>query len=84
MYRPFLVGCSGSASELIWQQALQAAQGYENAEQTGWRVPDMKELASLTERSCLRPAINELFSPNTSSDNYWTSTPSVIDPKRAG
>jgi hypothetical protein len=75
--------CSGNASKLTWQQALQAAHGFEYAQQAGWRVPNMKELASLTERSCVRPAINELFFPNTSSDDYWTSTPSVIDPKRA-
>jgi hypothetical protein len=31
----------------------------------------------------VRPAINEFFFPNTSSDDYWTSTPSVVDPKRA-
>jgi len=75
--------CSGDANELTWQQALQAAHGYEYAGQLGWRVPNMKELASLTERSCVRPAINELFFPNTSSDDYWTSTPSVVDPERA-
>jgi hypothetical protein len=75
--------CSGDASELTWQQALQAAHGYIYAEQLGWRVPNMKELASLTERSCVRPAINEFFFPNTSSDDYWTSTPSVVDPERA-
>lgn len=75
--------CTGDANELTWQQALQAAHGYEYAEQLGWRVPNMKELASLTERSCVRPAINELFFPNTYSDDYWTSTPSVVDPNRA-
>ena len=75
--------CTGDANELTWQQALKVAHGYEYAEQVGWRVPNMKELASLTERSCVRPAINEFFFPNTSSDDYWTSTPSVVDPKRA-
>tara|TARA_R110000751_G_scaffold15290_5_gene49499 strand:+ start:73796 stop:74257 length:462 start_codon:yes stop_codon:yes gene_type:complete len=75
--------CSGNAHELTWQQALQAAHGYEYAGQLGWRVPNMKELASLTERACVRPAINELFFPNTYSDDYWTSTPSIADPKRA-
>ncbi|MBL4631182.1 MAG: DUF1566 domain-containing protein, partial [Paraglaciecola sp.] len=39
--------CSGDASELTWQQALQAAHGYKFAEQLAWRVPNMKELASL-------------------------------------
>lgn len=75
--------CTGNASELNWQQALQAAHGYQYANQLGWRVPNIKELASLTERSCVRPAINSLFFPNTLSDDYWTSTPSVIDPQRA-
>lgn len=75
--------CTGDANELTWQQALQAAHGYQYAEQLGWRVPNMKELASLTERSCVRPAINEIFFPHTSSDDYWTSTPSVVDPERA-
>lgn len=75
--------CIGEASKLTWQQALLAAHGYKYAGQLGWRVPNMKELASLTERSCVRPAINELIFPNTASDDYWTSTPSVVDPKRA-
>jgi hypothetical protein len=75
--------CTGDASKLTWQKALQAAHGYRYAEKSGWRVPNMKELASLTERSCVRPAINELFFPNTYSDTYWTSTPSVVDPQRA-
>lgn len=75
--------CTGDASEFTWQQALVAAHGYEYAEQLGWRVPNMKELASLTERSCVRPAINETFFPNTPSDDFWTSTPSVIDSDRA-
>lgn len=75
--------CSGDAKELTWQQALHTAHGYQYAGQLGWRVPNMKELASLTERNCVRPAINEIFFPNTSSDDYWTSTPSMVDPKRA-
>lgn len=75
--------CKGDASELNWQQALQAAHGYQYANQLGWRVPNIKELASLTDRDCVRPAINQLYFPNTSSDDYWTSTPSVIDPQRA-
>ncbi|MDU0355834.1 DUF1566 domain-containing protein [Paraglaciecola aquimarina] len=75
--------CEGDASELSWQQALQAAHGYQYADKLGWRVPNIKELASLTERKCVRPAINELFFPNTPSDDFWTSTPSVMDHERA-
>ena len=36
----------------------------------------MKELASLTKRICVLPAINEL---DTVSDAYQTSTPPVVD-----
>jgi hypothetical protein len=75
--------CTGDASELSWQQALLTAHGYQYANKLGWRVPNIKELASLTERACVRPAINSLFFPNTSSDDYWTSTPSVSDSQRA-
>ncbi len=75
--------CVGDASELTWQQALQTAHGFTYAEQTGWRVPNVKELASLTDYFCVRPAINTLVFPNTRSDDYWTSTPSVTDPDRA-
>lgn len=75
--------CEGDASELTWQQALQAAHGLTFANQTGWRVPNIKELATISERSCVRPSINETLFPNTPSDDYWTSTPSVVDANRA-
>ncbi|MFT4938363.1 MAG: hypothetical protein ACI88A_001390 [Paraglaciecola sp.] len=75
--------CVGDASELNWQQALQAAHGYEFANKKGWRVPNIKELATITERSCVRPAINEELFPNTPSDDFWTSTPTIQDIERA-
>ncbi len=75
--------CTGDASELSWQQALQFAHGYQFAGLDGWRVPNVKELSTITERSCVRPSINETLFPATLSDDYWTSTPSVIDANRA-
>lgn len=75
--------CVGDATELTWQEALQFAHGYQFASQQGWRLPNVKELSTLTERSCVRPAINESLFPNTPSDDFWTSTPSVMDPDRA-
>ncbi|WP_339769165.1 DUF1566 domain-containing protein [uncultured Paraglaciecola sp.] len=75
--------CIGEADELNWQQALDDAHGYTFAGLSGWRVPNIKELATLTERACVRPAINETVFPNTLSDDYWTSTPSVTDASRA-
>ena len=75
--------CTGDASELNWQQALQFAHGYEFAGHDGWRLPNIKELASITELQCVRPSINAAIFPSTTSDDYWTSTPSSTDPERA-
>jgi hypothetical protein len=75
--------CIGDATELNWQQALQFAHGYQFADLDGWRLPNIKELATITERQCVRPAINETLFPNTPSDDFWTSTPSLLDSQRA-
>ncbi|MDM7861935.1 DUF1566 domain-containing protein [Alteromonas sp. ASW11-36] len=75
--------CEGDAEQLTWQQALQVAHGYELESTLGWRVPNIKELATLTERQCVRPSINTSFFPDTPEDDFWTSTPSVSDPQRA-
>ncbi|WJG10376.1 DUF1566 domain-containing protein [Aliiglaciecola sp. LCG003] len=75
--------CQGDADALNWQQALQQAHGFEFADLDGWRLPNVKELATLTERRCVRPAINEVLFPNTPSDDFWTSTPSLSDAQRA-
>lgn len=75
--------CSGDAMVLNWQQALVAAHGYEYAGKNGWRVPNVKELASITERQCVRPAVNQYLFPNTPADDFWTSTPAIADQQRA-
>lgn len=74
--------CSvGSASQLNWAQALQLVEsintsgGY--AGHSDWRLPNLKELATLIEIRCEQPAINENLFPGTLSDHYWTSSPSM-------
>jgi hypothetical protein len=75
--------CIGEPTRMTWQQALQHAQKVANDERVGWRLPNVKELATITERQCVRPAINESVFPSTPSDDFWTATPSVDDPLRA-
>ncbi|MBF7074838.1 DUF1566 domain-containing protein [Glaciecola sp. MH2013] len=75
--------CTGEALSLTWKEALNMSVGYEFNESNGWRLPNVKELASITERSCARPSINISLFPNTLEDDYWSSTPSLTDPQRA-
>lgn len=75
--------CLGDPKPLTWQQALQLAYGYVYQNQSGWRLPNMKELNTIVERQCVRPSINSSIFPNTPSDDFWTSTPSMMDGQRA-
>ena len=70
--------CRGSAQRLDWA-AAQAAAAELNASGRlffkDWRVPQLGELASITERHCRNPRVNSAVFPNTATDYYWTVTP---------
>ena len=60
--------CDGTATTFTWQAALQQAD-------SDWRVPNIKELSSIVEFSCFRPAINEEVFSATPFRVYWSSSP---------
>ena len=67
--------CSGTAvTYYTHEQALAYAKT-----QAGWRLPNVKELANLVDRTRANPAIATAF-PNTPSAWFWTSTPYVGNP----
>lgn len=69
--------CTGTITNLNWQSALQAAEASNFAGHEDWRMPNVKELASLIEFACEIPAINLTVFPNTpagGSPDYWTAT----------
>lgn len=63
--------CTGAASTHTWADALTKAKALGN----GYRLPNIKELHSLTEKACVDPAINEQFFPNTTTDWYRSASP---------
>ena len=67
--------CTGAASTHTWTEALAKAKAVGN----GYRLPNIRELKSLTEKACFEPAINSTFFPNTVSEGYWSASPSAGD-----
>jgi hypothetical protein len=66
--------CTGSATTHTHEAALALAQAA-----TGWRLPNVKELASLADKGCQSPAIDSTAFPNTPSGWFWSSSPYVGD-----
>ena len=60
--------CDGQPLKRNWKDTLEQAP-------EGWRVPNIREVNSITEFTCSRPAINLAVFPNTPLEFYWSSTP---------
>jgi hypothetical protein len=75
--------CTGQATAYTWQEALELSVGYDFNDSKNWRLPNVKELSVIIERSCTSPSINTTAFPQTLDGDFWTSTPSVLDRQRA-
>lgn len=62
--------CTGTAINLTHEEGLQHA-----ASLNGWRLPGLKELASLADKGCINSAIDAAAFPATSPNWYWSSSP---------
>ena len=70
--------CAGAATTHTWQSALQLAGGVNYAGLNDWRLPNLKELASIVEQACFDPAVNLAIFPVTPSSTFWSSSPSAL------
>lgn len=69
--------CMGVAEAVNWQQAQQQAQRLNQQAQSfynDWRMPTLRELASITDRSCATPRTNAAVFPHTPAAGFWTGT----------
>ncbi len=79
--------CLGSVTRLSWQGALQLADAASFAGNSDWRLPNIKELASIFEQACHSPAIDLAVFPGTPwsdvlsepSNSFWSSSPDRSD-----
>lgn len=74
--------CTGTASSLTWQNALDAARTATastaaSGAAAAWRVPNHAELYGLAERACHNPVINITWFPATPAEWTWSSSPSA-------
>lgn len=86
--------CLGDATLENWQGALQTAQAvddpnanhplYQFAGKQGWRMPNIKELVSLSEMACYSPSMNDRVwgsaydvEPGDLAGYIWSNTPST-------
>ncbi|MBT7154531.1 MAG: DUF1566 domain-containing protein [Deltaproteobacteria bacterium] len=80
-------------SGLIWQQEEAGQKTWDNAllyceeltlaGMSDWRLPNIKELLSVIDRSVANPSINTTFFVSASSLNYWSSTTDVSNTNNA-
>ena len=71
--------CTGTATSLTWQGALQAAEQANSVNLAGyndWRVPNIKELASLVALHCFSPSICLLYTSPSPRDRTRSRMPS--------
>lgn len=67
-------GSAGNPSTMIWNNAVELSRDIDYAGHTDWRLPNIKELQSIVDYEEAAPTIDEVFFPNTQSDQYWSST----------
>ena len=70
--------CAGTPATYTHEAALARA-----SSQTGWRLPNAKELASIADKSRSNPAIDTVAFPVTPNNYFWTATPYVGSPADA-
>lgn len=66
--------CSGTAITYTHEQALSYVKS-----QSGWRLPNVKEISSLTDKGCSNPAIDSTLFSNTMPNRYWSSSPYTVN-----
>lgn len=78
--------CVGDASSLDWSAAQAVASEVNRAGQfffSDWRVPQLRELATIVERDCGEPRVNLTVFPGTPAEFYWSASPRAGEASRA-
>jgi PKD repeat protein len=73
-----LIWQQGEPGVKTWGDALTYCEGLSLAGQNDWRLPNVKELESLTDDARYNPTIDRAYFPNANASVYWSSTTSTV------
>ncbi len=68
-----------AGGSMSWANALSYCTGMSLGGQSDWRLPNIKELNSITDYTRYDPAINTTFFPNAQAYLFWSSTTNAAD-----
>lgn len=66
-----------------WESAITYCEGLSLGSYSDWRLPNIKELESITDDTKYNPPIDTTYFPNTKSTIYWSSTTNMTTPSYA-
>ncbi|MBK7001892.1 MAG: DUF1566 domain-containing protein [Rhodoferax sp.] len=67
--------CIGTASTYTFDQANALTGTVPFAGQSDWRMPNIRELQTIVDRSVYSPAIDSVAFPNTLGSSFWSGSP---------
>lgn len=73
----------GEAGSMNWENAITCCEDLSLAGYTDWRLPNIKELESITDDSLYNPAIDTNYFPDAHASNYWSSTTYALNTSNA-
>ncbi len=74
--------CAETAAELDWEAATSVVQQVNASGElfyADWRLPSLRELASISEVNCREPRINLEVFPGTGDGHYWSASRKLVE-----
>jgi hypothetical protein len=75
--------CTGTALTFTHESALARAKEVSGLTAVAWRLPNIKELASIADKSLSNPAIDATAFPATPANVFWSASPYIGYPAYA-
>lgn len=81
--RTGLIWCRQESERMNWEEALEYSENLVYAGSDKWRLPNVKELRSISNDAMSNPSVDLVYFPQANSDLYWSSTSEVKHPDQA-